>query len=486
MSLDRKDYKTAIPQLDKRLAELEKVGEKGLANFAVLEDLLNKEIAERQRLYLKQDTSINTLVVKMYYNVVAAGTTPTASTAGWSETVPKMDYSNDDKVLWYMSKTFRNGVVIETSTPQKVQLMDGVFTFINSVADANNNWTTIDGGKISTGRIQDNINGYNYFDLDNGTFQLYSSSTKEGVIWSGSSLYIGETTGRHAEVKGGGFFVYSGTDADSTLIAQLGYESGTTSNNGTATKPIFTLGQRSTDANKTTKGNWSVAEGYDNYASGYCSHAEGEHNDATGHWSHAEGKECKANALNAHAGGWLAEAVNQGGFAQGFGVKTNQDWQTVIGKYNAIENGAFLVGNGSSSTRNTIFKVDWNGKIYSNGNEITVDYVSAQGDSGNWYYRKWNSGKFEAWYNSGSTTVTTGTSSGNGWYRNSSEYTINMPSIGISSIKHADITVTTDYANLITSVVHANTSYLGYYVSHLGSLSSETAYISAYVFGTWA
>ena len=206
MSLDRKDYKTAIPQLDKRLAELEKVGEKGLANFAVLKDLLDKEIAERQRLYLKQDTSINTITVKMYYNVVAAGTTPTASTAGWSETVPKMDYSNDDKVLWYMTKTFRNGAVIETSTPQKVQIMDGVFSFINSVSDANNNWTTIDGGKISTGRIQDNINGNNYFDLDTGTFNFQDASGNyvrqigSGIDIKGSLTISGHSDSLNSEM----------------------------------------------------------------------------------------------------------------------------------------------------------------------------------------------------------------------------------------------------------------------------------------------
>ena len=114
------------------------------------------------------------------------------------------------------------------------------------------------------------------------------------------------------------------------------------------------------------------------------------------------------------------------------------------------------------------------------------DYVSEQGVSGKWIYRKWNSGKYEAWYNSGATTVTTSTSSGNGWYRNSSEYTINMPTgLGFSTVRHAEISVQTEYANLISSIVHANSTYLGYYVSHLGSLSSASAYVMAYVYGTW-
>lgn len=170
MTLDRKDYKSAIPQLEKRISAVEKVGEKGLANFDVLEDLIKKEIHERERQYLKQDTSIDTITVKMYYVVKDAGITPATDDVGWGETMPKLDYSNDDKVLWYMSKTFRDGSVIEISMPQQVQLMDGVFSFINSVSgDAS--WTTINGDTISTGRIQDH-SGDNYFDLDDGTFNF--------------------------------------------------------------------------------------------------------------------------------------------------------------------------------------------------------------------------------------------------------------------------------------------------------------------------
>ena len=125
----------------------------------------------------------------------------------------------------------------------------------------------------------------------------------------------------------------------------------------------------------------------------------------------------------------------------------------------------------------------------------TVSTISSrtpmsQGKSGKWYYRVWRDGTYELWYNSGQTTITTGTSGGNGWYRNSSEYTINMPTVpfnqfATASVEHAEISVNTDYAYVVTSITHSNTTYLGYYVSHLGSLSSVTAYIGAYVFGTW-
>ena len=116
-----------------------------------------------------------------------------------------------------------------------------------------------------------------------------------------------------------------------------------------------------------------------------------------------------------------------------------------------------------------------------------VDYIVEKGTSGKWLYRKWTSGRYEAWYDSGSTTVTCSTSGGNGWYRNPNEYTINLPTgLGFSTVRHAEISVNTDYAYLVTSITHANSTYLGFYVSHLGTLSSVTAYCSAYVMGSWS
>lgn len=197
MTLDRKDYKTSIPQLEKRLSAVEGVGKKGLANFDILQDLINKEILERERQILKTDTSINTITVKMYYLLCETGVTPTPETQGWSETMPKMDSTNDDKVLWYMSKTFRNGAVVKTSTPQMVQIMDGVFAFINSVS-GDDGWTTIDGDTISTGRIQDHT-GDNYFDLDDGTFNF------------------GDDNGNYVRQIGDGLEIYGTISANSTV-----------------------------------------------------------------------------------------------------------------------------------------------------------------------------------------------------------------------------------------------------------------------------
>lgn len=58
-------------------------------------------------------------------------------------------------------------------------------------------------------------------------------------------------------------------------------------------------------------------------------------------------------------------------------------------------------------------KFDAQGHITGAGSAVTIpsaeDYVTAQGTSGDWRYRKWNSGKIEAWFEgsmSGSTSYT--------------------------------------------------------------------------------
>lgn len=58
MTLDRKDYKSAIPQLEKRISQIEQVGEKGLANFDVLKASLEKEIRVRTQALLKTNERV--------------------------------------------------------------------------------------------------------------------------------------------------------------------------------------------------------------------------------------------------------------------------------------------------------------------------------------------------------------------------------------------------------------------------------------------
>lgn len=60
--------------------------------------------------------------------------------------------------------------------------------------------------------------------------------------------------------------------------------------------------------------------------------------------------------------------------------------------------------------------------------EKGADWVTEQGTSGSWSYRKWNSGKIEAWtrWNVGTVAITTATATFGG-YR-SGEQTLTIPS----------------------------------------------------------
>ena len=50
--------------------------------------------------------------------------------------------------------------------------------------------------------------------------------------------------------------------------------------------------------------------------------------------------------------------------AGGVGTIAKNDYQTVIGRYNANKNSAFIIGNGSSDTeRSNALTVDWDGNI---------------------------------------------------------------------------------------------------------------------------
>ena len=116
-------------------------------------------------------------------------------------------------------------------------------------------------------------------------------------------------------------------------------------------------------------GNYSHAEGYSTTASGAYSHAEGRGTTASGSVSHAEGTDTVASGIRSHAGG--------------YGTIAKGDNQTAIGKYNledASNKYAFIIGNGTSSTRKNALTVDWSGNVESDGKKLaTEEYVNANG-----------------------------------------------------------------------------------------------------------
>ena len=112
----------------------------------------------------------------------------------------------------------------------------------------------------------------------------------------------------------------------------------------------------------TTVGTNSTTEGYRCTASGSYAHAEGNNCTASGDDSHAEGWFCTASGSYAHAEGNETKAL-QNQHAQGHYNNTTT----------AIENSlsgtsigtAFVIGNGTSSSKANAFRVTGDGYVYS-------------------------------------------------------------------------------------------------------------------------
>ena len=117
------------------------------------------------------------------------------------------------------------------------------------------------------------------------------------------------------------------------------------------------------------KGNFSHAEGFNTTAFAAYSHAEGRETIASGSVSHAEGTGTVASGIRSHAGG--------------YGTIAKGENQTAIGKYNIEDTSnkyAFIIGNGTSSTRKNALTVDWSGNVESDGKKLaTEEYVNANG-----------------------------------------------------------------------------------------------------------
>ena len=151
MTLDRKDYESSIPQLEKRIKALEKKVNVTTQQFETLASKLRREEEDRLKHDTILDYSLDTVRVQMFYALVPTGYDPDDTTQ-WEETMPNLDpTSYAGKTLWYKSVTYVNDVVVRETQPQTVEIMDGVYSFVNTVA-ADSGWTTIDGDTIQTGR----------------------------------------------------------------------------------------------------------------------------------------------------------------------------------------------------------------------------------------------------------------------------------------------------------------------------------------------
>lgn len=304
-------------------------------------------------------------------------------------------------------------------------------------------------------------------DLIGAGMKVVDASNEETVAEFGAS---GAQIGKNAsgksrtEIGTAGMQIIQNVNGEDKQIANLGYGLGATSGSSTSNAPYYTLGSRKTTANQydssatynkgdlckyggkifvctsniTTPeawdsghwdyyiGNYSIAEGWVNTASGYCSHAEGSatiasdayahaegyetlasgfachveghdtrasnlaahaeghDTDAFGPYSHAEGVASRAGSYFTHAegnstlalgnaahaeGGW-SEARDDFAHAQNYYTIARSKYQTALGKYNIADNAdiyAVIIGNGTAdNARSNALTVDWAGNVECN------------------------------------------------------------------------------------------------------------------------
>lgn len=182
----------------------------------------------------------------------------------------------------------------------------------------------------------------------------------------------------------------------------------------------FGLGTRTDGA---TRGSDSIVIGNDNEASSYLCIAIGAKN--------------KVNSNQAIGIGRHIIASSHDQIAMGrWNVEDNQN------KY------GFIIGNGTAdNARSNALAIAWNGDLYLK-NQKLVDYVIEEGTGGSayWKYRKWASGRIEAWYSRSFNTQysfdTRGGSSSYYWTNsNWISYNAALPSGLFTSISNVSLNV---------------------------------------------
>ena len=137
----------------------------------------------------------------------------------------------------------------------------------------------------------------------------------------------------------------------------------------------------------------------------------------------------------------------------------------------------------NNNTLSDSYSIDANCDIKTTGdiypqNTLMADFVVTNGVSGNWQYRKWKSGKTEAWY-TGSVSCSAATAV-NSVYRSS--YSLSIPSGIFSSAPNVNMSIDQNASTLMAVMGYASSATaISGYVFRTGSQSSTyTATLSVY------
>ena len=113
-------------------------------------------------------------------------------------------------------------------------------------------------------------------------------------------------------------------------------------------------------------GTYSHTEGFETLAFGFSSHAEGQGTTSSGEFSHAEGLKTVSSGNGSHAEGYFTTSSGNYSHAEGNNTVASALYQPAQGTYNIASNitGAFIHGNGNSSTRSNL--------IFAAGNTVQI------------------------------------------------------------------------------------------------------------------
>lgn len=356
---------------------------------------------------LKKDVDISSEFVKTYNDWAFKWKTATMVDGAEVGTYQKYITLESGNILLGHSNS-KNKLKI---TNDSIQFKGTSDTAIKPDSDATA-WITGKVFHINSGEIESSLK-FGKVQLrpsSNNTLIIRDPDDTQDIAEFGSVIKIGKTNGQNVQIDKDGLRVFSW----SNTIAHIGYGPTNVGNNKYVDQSFYTFGVRKKGS---LIGGFSVAEGNDSTASGYCAHAEGAGCVASGDQSHAEGCNPIASGQASHAQGVNTVASGECSCAGGEGSKATERFscaignhviaasasQTVIGKYNiqdASNAYSLIIGNGGSdTTRSNALTVGWGGDItaprLTSKSDLYLGF--AGGNSFRPYFTKGNSASFKVW-----------------------------------------------------------------------------------------
>lgn len=166
----------------------------------------------------------------------------------------------------------------------------------------------------------EDISDPNYHAGGNLLARTNGIAVRDGMTELASFGASGAVIGQNAsgksrtEVSTSGMQIIQNVSGVDTQIAHLGYGIGYDYSGDPVTAPFYAIGTRKSGS---IVGNYSLVEGINNTASGYCSQATGQDTYALGPFSHSEGEGTQAQYDWSHAEGQTTTAGGSGSHSEG-------------------------------------------------------------------------------------------------------------------------------------------------------------------------